>query len=314
MVTLHQASFRQLAAMVAVAHEGSFGAAADELGYSQATVSQQVAALERLVGTELFERPGGPRPVTLTAAGRVLLPSAEHILGHVRSAQRDVDDALAGTAGRVSIGTFQSVSVHLLPRAVRALREEAPGITVDLYEGPSSEGLIDDLLDDELDVTFIEGSYSDPRVDVTVLGLDPYLLLLAKGSPLLAHVKRGAFPIEHLDGVALIGQPPLTYQDDVDVILRSHGITPRYLFRTVDNGAVQAMVRSGVAPAIMPRLAVDLNDDDVVKLPLSPQVEARTVSLAVRSSENVLPAARAFVTAAIEAAALVLEPPPVRRG
>ena len=314
MVTLHQASFRQLAAMVAVAHEGSFGAAADELGYSQATVSQQVAALERLVGTELFERPGGPRPVTLTAAGRVLLPSAEHILGHVRSAQRDVDDALAGTAGRVSIGTFQSVSVHLLPRAVRALREEAPGITVDLYEGPSSEGLIDDLLDDELDVTFIEGGYSDPRVDVTVLGLDPYLLLLAKGSPLLAHVKRGAFPIEHLDGVALIGQPPLTYQDDVDVILRSHGITPRYLFRTVDNGAVQAMVRSGVAPAIMPRLAVDLNDDDVVKLPLSPQVEARTVSLAVRSSENVLPAARAFVTAAIEAAALVLEPPPVRRG
>ena len=308
MVTLHQASFRQLAAMVAVAHEGSFGAAADELGYSQATVSQQVAALERLVGAELFERPGGPRPVTLTAAGRVLLPSAEHILGHVRSAQRDVDDALAGTAGRVSIGTFQSVSVHLLPRAVRALREEAPGITVDLYEGPSSEGLIDDLLDDELDVTFIEGSYADPRVDVTELGRDPYLLLLAKGSPLLAHVERGAFPIEHLDGVALIGQPPLTYQDDVDVILRSHGITPRYLFRTVDNGAVQAMVRSGVAPAIMPRLAVDLNDEDVVKLPLSPEVEARTVSLAVRSGENALPAARAFVSAAIEAATLVLEP------
>ena len=308
MVTLHQASFRQLAAMVAVAHEGSFGAAADELGYSQATVSQQVAALERLVGAELFERPGGPRPVTLTAAGRVLLPSAEHILGHVRSAQRDVDDALAGTAGRVSIGTFQSVSVHLLPRAVRALREEAPGITVDLYEGPSSEGLIDDLLDDELDVTFIEGSYSDPRVDVTELGRDPYLLLLAKGSSLLAHVKRGAFPIENLDGVALIGQPPLTYQDDVDVILRSHGITPRYLFRTVDNGAVQAMVRSGVAPAIMPRLAVDLNDEDVVKLPLSPEVEARTVSLAVRSGENALPAARAFVSAAIEAATLVLEP------
>lgn len=313
MMTLHQASFRQLAAMVAVAHEGSFGAAADELGYSQATVSQQIAALERLVGAELFERPGGPRPVTLTAAGRVLLPSAEHILGHVRNAQRDIDDALAGTAGRVSIGTFQSVSVHLLPQAVRALREEAPGITVDLYEGPSSEGLIDDLLDDELDVTFIEGSYSDPRVDVTELGRDPYLLLLAKGSPLLAHVKRGAFPIEKLDGVALIGQPPLTYQDDVDVLLRGHGITPRYLFRTVDNGAVQAMVRSGVAPAIMPRLAVDLNDDDVIKLPLSPQVEARTVSLAVRSGENVLPAARAFVSAAIEAAALVLEPPPLRR-
>lgn len=307
-MTLQQASFRQLAAFVAVAHERSFVAAADELGLSQATISQQVAALERLLGTGLFERPGGPRPVSLTPAGRVLLPSAEHMLGHVRSAERDVHDTLAGTAGRVSIGTFQSVSVHLLPRAVQALREEAPGITVALYEGPSSEGLIDDLLDDELDVTFIEGSYSDPRVDVTELGRDPYLLLLAKDSPLLSHVRKGAFPLVNLDGVALIGQPPLTYQDDVDVLLRSHGITPRYLFRTVDNGAVQAMVRSGVAPAIMPRLAIDLNDDDVVKLPLSPQVDARTISLAIRSGENALPAARAFLNAAVEAAALVLEP------
>lgn len=307
-MSLQQSSFRHLAAMVAVAHEGSFGAAADELGLSQATVSQQVAALERLLGAALFDRPGGPRPVTLTPAGRVLLPSAEHMLGHVRAAQRDVDDALAGTAGRVSIGTFQSVSVHLLPQAVRALREVAPGITVSLYEGPSSDGLIDDLLDDELDVTFIEGGYDDPRVEVTELGRDPYLLLLSQDSPLLAHVAQAAFPVAHLDGVSLIGQPPMTYQDDVDVILRGHGITPRYLFRTVDNGAVQAMVRSGVAPAIMPRLAVDMNDEGVVKLPLSPRVASRTISLAIRSGANVLPAARAFMLAAVDAAHRVLEP------
>jgi DNA-binding transcriptional LysR family regulator len=189
---------------------------------------------------------------------------------------------------------------------VRALREVSPGITVALYEGPSSEGLIDDLLDDELDVIFIEGSYRDPRVQVTELGRDPYLLLLAKDSPLLTHVKRGAFPLVELDGVALIGQPPLTYQDDVDVILRSHGITPRYLFRTVDNGAVQAMVRSGVAPAIMPRLAVDMHDANIIALPLSPQVEPRTVSIAIRSGDSVLPAARAFVEAAVDAAREVL--------
>ena len=127
----------------------------------------------------------------------------------------------------------------------------------------------------------------------------------------------GMFPIEQLDGVALIGQPPLTYQDDVDAILRSHGITPRYLFRTVDNGAVQAMVRSGVAPAIMPRLAVDMNDDDVIKLPLFPQVEPRKVSIAIRSGDTVLPAAQAFSNAAIEAAPRSSNPPdplsPMRR-
>ena len=60
---------RHLAALEAVAAAGSFHGAADRLGYTQSAISQQVAALERIVGQRLVERPGGPRPVRLTAAG-----------------------------------------------------------------------------------------------------------------------------------------------------------------------------------------------------------------------------------------------------
>ena len=59
---------RHLHTVLAVAETGSFTAAADRLGYTQSAISQQVAALERIVGSPLFERPGGPRPVQL---GRV---------------------------------------------------------------------------------------------------------------------------------------------------------------------------------------------------------------------------------------------------
>ena len=61
---------RHLLALVAVVETGTFSGAAERLGYTQSAVSQQVGTLERMVGTPLFERPGGPRPVRLTTAGR----------------------------------------------------------------------------------------------------------------------------------------------------------------------------------------------------------------------------------------------------
>ena len=301
-----EASFRQLAAFVAVAREESFSAAADELRYGQATVSQQVAALEKHIGARLFERPGGPKSISLTPLGRVLLPQAQHILEHVTNVELDIRDVASGAAGRIKIGTFQSVAVHLLPAAVHALRMKSPQVTFSLFEGPSSEGLINLLLDDELDATFIEGTSSDPRLDVTELGTDPYLLLIGPDSELLELVHEDSLPITALDGVDLIGQPALTYQDDVDAFLRSNGITPRYLFRTVDNGAVQAMVRSGVGPAIMPRLAIDMQDADITTVSLSPNIEPRVISLVIRQGDAAIPAATAFAAAAREAARGVL--------
>ena len=67
---------RHLAALRAVAEEGTFGAAALKLGYAQSAISQQIAALERHVGRRLFDRPGGSRPVVLTRAGELLLGHA----------------------------------------------------------------------------------------------------------------------------------------------------------------------------------------------------------------------------------------------
>ena len=57
---------RHLAALQAIAAEGTFGKAARRLGYTQSAVSQQIATLERIVGERLLDRPGGPRPVALT--------------------------------------------------------------------------------------------------------------------------------------------------------------------------------------------------------------------------------------------------------
>src|ERR1700679_4127902 len=78
---------RHFAALDAVETEGSFGRAAVKLGYTQSAISQQIATLERIVGEQLIERPGGSRPVSLTEAGRLLLRHARAIVARLQAAQ-----------------------------------------------------------------------------------------------------------------------------------------------------------------------------------------------------------------------------------
>ena len=69
-MAIEDVELRHLRALRAVAEEGSFIGAADLLGFSQAAISQQIAGLERAIGQSVFDRPGGPRRVTLTPAER----------------------------------------------------------------------------------------------------------------------------------------------------------------------------------------------------------------------------------------------------
>jgi len=94
---------RHLAALEAVGRTRSFGGAARELGYTQSAVSQQIAQLERVVGQQLVDRPGGPKPVSLTEAGTLLLRHEDAIVAQLvaASATQGGGDGRGEMAGRL---------------------------------------------------------------------------------------------------------------------------------------------------------------------------------------------------------------------
>src|SRR6059058_6157189 len=125
---------RHFAALQAVASEGSFGRAAERLGYTQSAISQQIQTLEKIVGEKLVERPGGPRPVSLTEAGQLLLRHADGITARLQAAQADLAALSAGDAGPLRIGTYQSVGAKVLPTLLREFKAEWPRLDISLVE------------------------------------------------------------------------------------------------------------------------------------------------------------------------------------
>src|ERR1700739_2467283 len=186
---------RHLVALKTVAEERSFGRAAARLGYTQSTISQQIATLEKAVGGAVFDPPGGPKPVRITPLGALVLAHGRDLLAKAAAMAAALDRFKAGD-GRVDIGTFQSVSNVILPPVVRRLREEHPGCDIRLFEEETGQPQVSDL-----DLMFFDGRAG---ADVQHLKLldDPYLLVARPGT-----FPGGPVPLARLDGTPMVAYP-----------------------------------------------------------------------------------------------------------
>src|SRR5918997_459543 len=166
---------RHLRTMATITEEGTFGRAAGRLGYTQSSVSQQIAALEKAVGGAVFDRPGGPRPVRITPLGEVVLAHGRDLLAKAEALADAVDRFRAGN-GRIDIGTFQGVSKLILPTVVRRLLDEHPGCDIRLTEVESEDPQMGDL-----DLLFHYGLIEGGGEQFELLA-EPYLLVAGAGA------------------------------------------------------------------------------------------------------------------------------------
>jgi DNA-binding transcriptional LysR family regulator len=287
---------RHLAALQALSTEGTFGRAATALGYTQSAISQQIATLERLVGMRLVERPGGPRPVTLTEAGRLLLRHADSIVSRLQAAQADLTALAQGDSAALRVGTFQSVGAKVLPRILSRFRDEWPGVDVHLRESASDDELTAWVESGQLDLAFVQMPAEAESIETTELLRDPYVLLVRPDSPLVARDRTPT--LKELVSGRLIGFHVCRATNAIESQLRTTGLEPEFVFRSDDNGIVQGMVAAGVGSAIVPRLTVDETDELVRVIELGARLQPRLIGIARHSDRYHSPAAEAFVQVA----------------
>ena len=197
---------RHLAALQAIAEERSFSRAAERLGYAQSAVSQQIATLERAVGLKLIERPGGPRPVSLTEAGEVVLRHADRLLARLGALRADLDQLVAGESGTIRVGTFQSAGARILPGVVGRFRARWPEVRVEIREELDESVLLDAVASGALDLTFasVGGGPVPAQLTSEMLLEDRYVLLAPPDSP---YRGRASVTLQELDGLDVV-EPP----------------------------------------------------------------------------------------------------------
>jgi DNA-binding transcriptional LysR family regulator len=293
----HGLDLRHLVALKAIADEGSFGRAAERLGYTQSAISQQIATLERIVGLRLVERPGGPRPISLTEAGRILLRHADAIHARLLAAKADMSALEAGDAGRLRVGTFQSVGARVLPSLLRRFSEARPSVEIVLSETSDERELLELIERGELDVTFWTLPVAAGPYESVELLHDPYVLVVPTGSPLAA--LRRPPSLKEIALQPLIGFNHCTAMDQVEAQLSSSGRAPTFVFRSDNNGTVQGLVGAGVGISVAPLLTVDADDDRVEVVDLQGRIPPRVIGLVWHADRHRSPAAEAFVESAV---------------
>lgn len=289
--TLSDLSLRQLLSFRAVADEGSFHGAAVALDYTQSAISQHVMALEAALGVRLFDRSRGRRTVELTEAGRILLRHTVPITDRLGAARADLLAYAAGETGVVRVGVYQSVGARVLPAIIGRFAKAWPGIEIRLTEANTDQGLYELLGPGALDLSFGVLPLADGPFDAVELLDDPFVLVAAAGS---AMAQVGGLPsIELIGEQRLIGFRSCRSTRWVEDHMRSQGAEPTFVFRSEDNGTVQAMAAAGLGTALVPMLAVDMTDPSTVVI--GTDLPSRRIALIWHRDRYRSPAADAFI-------------------
>ena len=290
---------RHLVALAAVARAGSFRGAAEQLGYVQSAVSQQIATLERAVGTLLVDRSRGNRRVALTPSGELLLGHATGILAKLGAARADLAALASSTPDEVRVGLSSGVGRGLLAGILTLLAARQPRTQVVLTESASRDALAALVEEGKLDLAIAEQPVPARVVERCELLRDPYALLLPSQDT--RPVGWRPTSLEEIAELPLIG--PTTSPPYADCCA-AEGVELRFVVRTDLDDLVPALVRAGVGAAVVPRLSLPAHPSELRVLELDGLLPPRVLSLIWHRERILNGTLEAFRSAALDACRL----------
>jgi DNA-binding transcriptional LysR family regulator len=256
-------SLHQLRVFTAVYEHGSLTAAAEELGYAQPSISEQLRGLERGLGVELFRRVG--RGVVPTTMAETLRPYAERALAAAEEARKAVASARAFETGTIRFGLFGGARFYGGAGLVADVLDRYPGVRVELV-GQNSAEVAEDLRRGRIEAAIIAtSSMLGESLTITPIARDELVYVSADASHLASPVTA-----QRLAATASLVMPDTSWQqvDPIRIalraLLRETGRNPpsrvevedvETAVELVGLGYGDTVISKGAAVQLLPRLA-----------------------------------------------------------
>ncbi|UQY35407.1 LysR family transcriptional regulator [Pseudomonas fulva] len=277
-----------LNAFIAIAELGSFSEAAIRLHLTQPAVSKRIASLEQQLRVRLFDRLG--REVSLTEAGRALLPRAYQILNVLEDTRRALTNLNGEITGRLTLATSHHIGLHRLPPLLRAFTRAHPQVALDI-QFLDSEVAYDEVFHGraELAVITLAPDTRDPVRAVPVWD-DPLDFVTAPEHP-LAQGTGVTLADVALHPAVFPGGNTFTHHI-VQRLFEAEDLTPNIAMSTNYLETIKMMVSIGLAWSVLPRTMLD---EQVARLPLPGIQLSRQLGYIVHTERTLSNAARAFM-------------------
>ncbi|MCO0832010.1 LysR family transcriptional regulator [Fructobacillus sp. W13] len=264
----------------------SFTKAAEALGYTQSSVSQMMAALEKEFGIQILKR--SRNGVSLTAEGEELYPYIVQALRQYQALEERAASLKGLDTGTVRIGAITSVSCYWLPPLFKSFQEKYPNIEFVLQQGDFGM-IVDWLKRGEIDFGLMTSEYGD-GFNKVILHETEMKVFLPSGHPL---AKLDAVPIEKMTDDPFILVEGGGYSEPLAAFEKA-GLTPDVRYRIQDDYTIMAMVEAGLGIGILSELVDSRTNFEVVAKSVLPAVK-RPVAVVYRDKETLPIAAQYFI-------------------
>lgn len=245
---------RQLESFVRIARLGGFRRAANDLGLSQAAISEQIKLLEAELRVPLFER--AHRPVRLTEAGQTLLQRTELVLSELRATREELEGLAGLEGGHVRVGTLPSHGAPWTAPMLGAFHRRHPGVEIDLAEQTSAI-LLKLLVDREIDLACLNiptSGWDAPKgVSMAPLGTFEYVLAVHPRHRLASYER---VRLEELAPEPLLITPHSSLEWSLERVFRARGLVPHVRLRVSDTHTLLELVAEGMGVGVTARYGV----------------------------------------------------------